>query len=156
MPSGTPVRRPLGQTKGPDDAAPSFTPCRLLDFELEMVLSSSTSSRLFRALGEHAHLATQLNESTPLQGLFVGPGNALGDRVPIDEAENHMFGVVLLNDWSGAYTCPSMGRWSFELTRGIAIQPATSRPGSMCPWVPSPPRYQRATRTLSLYICSRY
>jgi fumarylacetoacetase len=37
-----------------------------------------------------------------LQGLFVGPGNTLGDRVPIDDAENHMFGVVLLNDWSGA------------------------------------------------------
>jgi len=29
----------MGQTKGPDDAAPSFTPCRLLDFELEMVPS---------------------------------------------------------------------------------------------------------------------
>mgnify|MGYP001115951046 CR=1 FL=1 len=62
--------------------------------------------------GEHAHLATQLNESTPLQGLFVGPGNNLGDRVPIDDAENHMFGVVLLNDWSGAYLLaifPSIG-----------------------------------------------
>lgn len=31
----------------------------------------------------------------------MGPGNKLGDRVNIDDAEDHMFGVVLLNDWSG-------------------------------------------------------
>jgi fumarylacetoacetase len=34
--SGTPVVRPLGQTKAPNAAAPSFGPCRKLDFELEM------------------------------------------------------------------------------------------------------------------------
>jgi fumarylacetoacetase len=33
---GTPVRRPLGQIKGPDHPAPIFTACRRLDFELEM------------------------------------------------------------------------------------------------------------------------
>ncbi len=33
-------------------------------------------------------------------GLFVGPGNALGEPVPIDAAEDHLFGVCLLNDWS--------------------------------------------------------
>jgi fumarylacetoacetase len=31
---------------------------------------------------------------------FVGPGNALGRPVPIDRAEEHLFGLVLLNDWS--------------------------------------------------------
>lgn len=34
--SGTPIHRPKGQTKADDAAAPSFGPCRLLDFELEM------------------------------------------------------------------------------------------------------------------------
>lgn len=34
--SGTPVRRPKGQTKAPDAAAPAFGPTRRLDFELEM------------------------------------------------------------------------------------------------------------------------
>jgi fumarylacetoacetase len=34
--SGTPVRRPLGQMKAPSAPAPSFGPCRKLDFELEM------------------------------------------------------------------------------------------------------------------------
>ena len=33
-------------------------------------------------------------------GIFVGRGNALGSRVSIDEAESHVFGVCLLNDWS--------------------------------------------------------
>ncbi|MBF9032977.1 fumarylacetoacetase [Rhodobacterales bacterium HKCCE2091] len=34
--SGTPVRRPCGQLKGPDDAAPRFAPSARFDFELEM------------------------------------------------------------------------------------------------------------------------
>ena len=33
-------------------------------------------------------------------GLFVGPGNPLGEPVPIDEAEEHVFGLCLVNDWS--------------------------------------------------------
>ena len=34
--SGTPIRRPLGQTKAPSEVAPSFGPCKKLDLELEM------------------------------------------------------------------------------------------------------------------------
>jgi fumarylacetoacetase len=33
-------------------------------------------------------------------GFFVGPGNALGEPIPIDEAAKHIFGMVLVNDWS--------------------------------------------------------
>jgi len=33
-------------------------------------------------------------------GVFIGTGNALGDAVPITEAEAHVFGICLLNDWS--------------------------------------------------------
>ncbi|MCI1191746.1 fumarylacetoacetase [Calidifontimicrobium sp. SYSU G02091] len=33
-------------------------------------------------------------------GLVVGVGNALGTRVPVAEADSHLFGVCLLNDWS--------------------------------------------------------
>ncbi|MEM7229107.1 MAG: fumarylacetoacetase [Planctomycetota bacterium] len=36
VPSGTPIRRPIGQTKADDADAPTFGPCRLLDYELEM------------------------------------------------------------------------------------------------------------------------
>ncbi|XP_062585313.1 fumarylacetoacetase-like [Saccostrea cucullata] len=67
--SGTPVRRPNGQTR-PDEAQPPvFGPCKLFDFELEMAF-------------------------------FVGPGNKLGEPISIDKAEEHIFGMVLMNDWS--------------------------------------------------------
>src|SRR5437588_1500791 len=33
-------------------------------------------------------------------GFFVGPGNALGTPIPIAQAEEHVFGLVLVNDWS--------------------------------------------------------
>ncbi|HYB65928.1 MAG TPA: fumarylacetoacetase [Steroidobacteraceae bacterium] len=33
-------------------------------------------------------------------GVFIGRGNALGARVPLGEAESHVFGLCLLNDWS--------------------------------------------------------
>ncbi len=33
-------------------------------------------------------------------GAFVGAGNALGNPISIDEAEQHIFGLCLLNDWS--------------------------------------------------------
>ncbi|SDR88605.1 fumarylacetoacetase [Opitutus sp. GAS368] len=33
-------------------------------------------------------------------GAFVGPGNRLGETIPLEEAAGHLFGVVLLNDWS--------------------------------------------------------
>jgi len=33
-------------------------------------------------------------------GMFVGPGNRLGEPVPIGQARAHIFGLCLLNDWS--------------------------------------------------------
>jgi fumarylacetoacetase len=33
-------------------------------------------------------------------GFVCGPGNALGKSIPIGRATDHIFGVVLLNDWS--------------------------------------------------------
>ena len=31
---------------------------------------------------------------------FIGPGNELGQPIPIAQAEEHLFGMVILNDWS--------------------------------------------------------
>ncbi len=67
--SGTPVRRPCGQTKPPNADAPVFGPSKSFDFELEV-------------------------------GVLVGPGNAMGEPVPVDRAAGHLFGLVLVNDWS--------------------------------------------------------
>ncbi|MBA6233451.1 MULTISPECIES: fumarylacetoacetase [unclassified Colwellia] len=33
-------------------------------------------------------------------GIFIGKGNALGDAISIDNAEDHVFGLCLFNDWS--------------------------------------------------------
>jgi fumarylacetoacetase len=33
-------------------------------------------------------------------GVFVGPGNELSQPIPIAQAEEHLFGLVLVNDWS--------------------------------------------------------
>ena len=69
VPSGADVRRPHGQIKPPDAAAPIFSASRALDFELETAF-------------------------------FIGPPNQLGQPVPIAQAADHIFGLVLMNDWS--------------------------------------------------------
>ena len=33
-------------------------------------------------------------------GFVVGTGNPMGEPIPVDRAEEHIFGVVLFNDWS--------------------------------------------------------
>ncbi len=33
-------------------------------------------------------------------GVLIGPGNSCGEPVPIERAEEHVFGLCLLNDWS--------------------------------------------------------
>ena len=38
--------------------------------------------------------------STLTQAFFVGPGSTLGCPVPMAEAKEHIFGMVLMNDWS--------------------------------------------------------
>ena len=65
--SGTDVRRPWGQLKGPNDAAPRFAPCARFDIELEM-------------------------------GAIVGTPS--DGPITVQEADDHIFGYVLLNDWS--------------------------------------------------------
>jgi len=43
-------------------------------------------------------------------GFFIGHGNALGAPVPIAEAEDHLFGVCLVNDWSAR----DIQRWEYQ------------------------------------------
>ncbi|OAB78549.1 fumarylacetoacetase [Cochleicola gelatinilyticus] len=46
IPSGTPIRRPIGQTKPGDDGTPGFGPSKLLDFELEMAFITTDTNDL--------------------------------------------------------------------------------------------------------------
>jgi fumarylacetoacetase len=95
--SGAPIRRPLGQTKAPDAAVPSFGPCKKLDFELETAF-------------------------------IVGAGNDLGEPIPIGAAEDHIFGMVLMNDWSAR----DLQQWEY-----VPLGPfnAKSFGTSISPWV---------------------
>jgi len=36
-----------------------------------------------------------------LQAAVVGPGNKLGTSIDVNNATDHIFGLVLMNDWSG-------------------------------------------------------
>jgi fumarylacetoacetase len=61
-------------------------------------------------------------------GAFVGPGNELGRPIPIAEAEGHLFGLVLLNDWSAR----DVQAWEYQpLGPFLAKNFATS----ISPWV---------------------
>ena len=43
-------------------------------------------------------------------GFFVGPGNSLGDPIAIEEAEKHIFGLTLVNDWSAR----DIQKWEYQ------------------------------------------
>ncbi|MFJ4290776.1 fumarylacetoacetase [Cupriavidus sp. NPDC089707] len=95
--SGTPLHRPNGQIKLPNEARPVFSACRKLDFELEM-------------------------------GFIVGKESALGEPVSTADAPAHMFGLVLLNDWSAR----DIQQWEY-----VPLGPFNSKGfgTSISPWV---------------------
>jgi fumarylacetoacetase len=61
-------------------------------------------------------------------GAFLGPGNALGRPIPIAQAEDHLVGVCLLNDWSAR----DIQSWEYQpLGPFLAKSFATS----ISPWI---------------------
>ena len=102
--SGTDVVRPCGQLQiDKDDPSKGsvYGPCRLLDFELEMAF-------------------------------FVGgPANAMGSALTIAEAEDRIFGVVLMNDWSAR----DIQAWEY-----VPLGPFTAKnfATSISPWLVTP------------------
>lgn len=71
--SGAPIRRPWGQwlvNIKEEDAAPVFAAEPRQDYEMELAL------------------------------WIGGPGNALGEPIAIQDAQRHIFGFSVLNDWS--------------------------------------------------------
>jgi len=93
--SGTPVRRPWGQLKGPNDAAPRFAPCARFDLELEM-------------------------------GAIVGQPS--DGPVTVDQADDMIFGYVLLNDWSAR----DIQAWEYQ---PLGPFQAKATATSISPWI---------------------
>ncbi|SMC50609.1 fumarylacetoacetase [Cellulophaga tyrosinoxydans] len=95
--SGTPIRRPMGQTMPNGATAPVFGPSKLVDFELEM-------------------------------GFITTDANVLGEPIPVEEAEDYIFGMVLFNDWSAR----DIQKWEY-----VPLGPflAKNFASSMSPWI---------------------
>lgn len=97
VPSGTPIQRPSGQQKRPQDTVPTFALSQMLDYELEV-------------------------------GYLIGRGNELGQPIAIDQAEDHLFGLCLVNDWSAR----DLQAWEYQpLGPFLAKSFATT----ISPWV---------------------
>ena len=77
--TGTPVRRPKGQTVAQDAGPPTFGPAKLMDYEMEV-------------------------------GALMGTGNPLGEPISVSRALDHVFGLVLLNDWSAR----DVQKWEYQ------------------------------------------
>ncbi len=61
-------------------------------------------------------------------GFFVGPSTALGDPIPVGQAHEHIFGMVLVNDWSAR----DIQKWEYQpLGPFLAKNFATT----ISPWV---------------------
>jgi fumarylacetoacetase len=145
--SGAPVRRPRGQTR--DDAAG----------------------------GPPAFGATRRLDYELEVGAFVAIGNALGEPLSINRAEEHLFGFCLLNDWSAR----DIQAWEYQplgpfLAKNFATtispwvvtidalapfrSPASARPAGdpwPLPYLDSPDNRARGgfDVTLEVYLSSR-
>ena len=98
--SGTDVARPAGQLqvdKADPSKGASHGPCRLMDFELEMAF------------------------------FLGGPSNPTGIPVTMEEADDRIFGAVVMNDWSAR----DVQTWEY-----VPLGPFTSKnfATSISPW----------------------
>ncbi|MEM1389044.1 MAG: fumarylacetoacetase [Pseudomonadota bacterium] len=93
--SGTEIRRPWGQLKGPNDDHPRFAPSQRFDIELEM-------------------------------GAIVGTPSS--GPLSVAEADAHLFGYVLLNDWSAR----DIQAWEYQ---PLGPFQAKATATSISPWI---------------------
>lgn len=61
-------------------------------------------------------------------GFLIGPGNNMGEPISIDEANDHIFGAVLVNDWSAR----DIQKWEY-----VPLGPFNSKnfATSISPWI---------------------
>lgn len=97
VPSGTPIRRPKGQSLPKGEQYPVYGPSKMVDFELEM-------------------------------GFITTDANNMGEAIPVTEAEDYIFGMVLLNDWSAR----DIQKWEY-----VPLGPflAKNFASSISPWI---------------------
>lgn len=75
-----------------------------------IVVSGTPVRRPLGQLGEGRFGPSQELDYELELGAFLGPGSALGEPIPIEEAEGHIAGVCLVNDWSAR----DIQRWEYQ------------------------------------------
>ena len=96
--SGHNVRRPRGQMQLEEGKPPVYGECRALDFELEMAF-------------------------------FVGGAETnIGEPIPVEKAHEHIFGMVIMNDWSAR----DFQKWEY-----VPLGPFTAKNfcTTISPWI---------------------
>lgn len=75
-------------------------------------------------------IASRLLDFELEMGFFIGPGSKLGHPVPVNSASEHIFGMVLVNDWSAR----DIQKWEYQ-----PLGPFTAKnfATSISPWVVS-------------------
>jgi fumarylacetoacetase len=108
---------PIGYHGRASSIVPSGTPVRRPQGQLKPPESNRPVYAPTRALDYEAEV-----------GCFVGPGNSLGQPVPLADAEEHLFGLCLVNDWSAR----DIQTWEYQpLGPFLAKSFATT----LSPWV---------------------
>jgi fumarylacetoacetase len=93
-----------------------------------LIVSGTPVRRPCGQLGEGKFGPTRELDYEVELGAFLGPGNVLGQPIPVGQALDHVAGVCLLNDWSAR----DVQRWEYQpLGPFLAKNFATS----LSPWV---------------------
>ncbi len=127
IPSGTPIRRPWGQSRPTTpQSPPNFSPTTALDYELELAL-------------------------------YIGQSNPLGTPIPIDQAASHLFGASLLNDWSARdlqfWESQPLGPF-LSKSFATSISPWITPMSALAPFSTSIAKRSNADPELLDYLCS--
>jgi fumarylacetoacetase len=93
-----------------------------------LVVSGTPVRRPVGQLGEGKYGPSRELDYEVEVGAFLGPGNTLGEPIPIGEAPRHVAGICLVNDWSAR----DIQRWEYQpLGPFLAKNFATS----VSPWM---------------------
>jgi fumarylacetoacetase len=111
---------PIGYHGRSSSIVPSGTPVRHPSGQLKDADSAAPTFGPSRRLDYELEL-----------GIWIGPGNDLGNPIPIDEADRHLAGFCLLNDWSAR----DIQSWEYQplgpfLSKNFAT--------TISPWVITP------------------
>jgi fumarylacetoacetase len=86
------------------------------------------SGQIKSADAEPVYAASRSLDYELEMGAFIGPGNQMGQPIPIAEAEQHIFGLCIVNDWSAR----DIQSWEYQpLGPFLAKNFATS----ISPWI---------------------